>query len=488
MKNKLLSALLLIFSVLFLYYPASYGITDIKPIISFVIVISMLAIIVKKFNLKLNNIEKYYIFIILLLAILTRIGIVFLLNNKVIQISDFEMALDVAKTGWFQTEYYQVFTHWIIYPKILSHMFKIFGTSQLIALLTNGVVLVLTSLLIYKNAITIFKNKTLGFISSLLYILWPANILYTLIITPEHFCTFTLMLVLLLFLNLQEKGYENNRKLYLVVISLLIGVLLSISSFFKNFAPVFIIAFIIYYFMDFLKNYEYKKDLKKAFSFNKTHFKILSVFIIMITFLSSNNIIFNKIEKDIVKAKVVRNVAPCYLNVGLRDSGVYSPENYQMYFDTLKKYNYDYKKANREILKNLKYYLKEEVNKEELKKLLDSKSKIIFGNDESKLNFLSLSIQNDNILAESINTDIKEINNKYFTIIVFLAIIGLIASNKEKNLKLFLSYLIFFGGLLLILIIEGQNRYMYAIQPLLCIGAVSGINIISKLLKNHINA
>ena len=53
--------------------------------------------------------------------------------------------------------------------------------------------------------------------------------------------------------------------------------------------------------------------------------------------------------------------------------------------------------------------------------------------------------------------------------------LGLISMNKNKDLKKFLLYLVLFGSLLLLLLVEAQNRYMYAVQPIICILATGGL-------------
>ncbi len=484
--------LLLIFSVLFLYYPVSYGL-NIKVTICFVVLVAILFYLLKKMDIKINLSSKYHLFIIVLFAILTRVGIVTLFNDKVTQVSDFGMALDAAKTGWFQTDYYQVFTHWIMYPKILSQIFKLFGTSQFVALLFNSGILILASILLYKVAGLILKNEKKAFYVSLIYIFWPSNILYTLITTPEHICSFLLLLILYLFLKINQNRFYSKKPVILIISSILVGILLSICSFFKNFSFVCIVAFIIYLIMDFLFQYSKTKNIKINEVLSKFNFKNKALFVvfIIISFFVTNSFIYNKIEKDFVRNPVVRNVAPCYLNVGLRNNGIYDSENaqmYSMYFDTFKNHDYDYRSANKEIMSNLKHYLLYERSKADTVKMLDYDAEILNSNDASKINYVVESLQNskDYYIVDFIKDYVIKVNNIFYLIIIFLSAIGLIKMYKEKNLKLFLSYLIVYGSLLLILIIETQNRYMYAIQSLMCINAVAGFSILKKLFVKYI--
>lgn len=476
MKRNIVKILFMLFSILFLFYPTSYGF-NFKYSMIFLIILGLLYFLYHKFNINIKIPEKYFLFLIVLLSIITRIGIVILLNNNITQISNFEEALNAAKTNWFSGPYYQVFTHWILYPKMLSQVFKIFGASQLVALLTNAGILIITTILVYKNASLILNNKRKGFYAALIYIFWPSNILYTTIVTPEHFCSLLLMTVLFLFLILVKKDFYCKKIYKTIILSIIIGIILGLSTFFKNFAYVFLIGIFIFLIISSLNSNKISK--------RELLLKLISFLLMVASFFVTTDLIFDKIENDYLKAKVVRNVTPCYLNVGFRDQGVYSKENYDMYFEAFERNNYDYKKTNSEILEKLKYHLTQEVSNEDIKELLDSKAKIIYGNDESKITFTTASIT-DQSLAEFINNNILDLNNFYFAILVLLSILGLIKLNKERDLKLFLNYLLFFGTLCTILLVEGQNRYMYALQPLLCIAAVSGLESLIAIFKKNI--
>lgn len=460
-KSQMLTILLYIFTFLFLIFPTSYGIVDLKIVIIFFPLLLFTIYLLRK--IKIN--EKYYPWIIIILAILTRVGVVLLLNSQIIQVSDFAKALEASYTLKFEGDYYQVFTHWILYPTILNFIYKIFGESQLVALLVNAIILVFVSLFVYKVASLIFNKKSSGFLAAIIYTLWPVNILYTIIFTQEHLCTLLLLIVLYLFLKNESKDEFNSKKCISLII---IGILLGISTFLKNFAPVFLIAFIIYYI---LKVFNVKK-IK-----NYTIFKILSIFIIFISYSLSKNVIFNCID-NLVGTDVARNIIACYLNVGLRDDGTYSSENYGTYFSTLKENNYDYEKTNSIILKDI---IKDSSSNLSIN-FFSNKASILFGGDYARLQWISNTLNVD--MGNKLIVIIDKLNNCYFTFLVVLMILGLIYMNRNKDLKVFLLYLIFFGSFLLLLLVEAQNRYMYAIQFIMCILSVLGINYLVEFIDN----
>ena len=51
---------------------------------------------------------------------------------------------------------------------------------------------------------------------------------------------------------------------------------------------------------------------------------------------------------------------------------------------------------------------------------------------------------------------------------------------KQKNLGLILLEIIIHGCALMLIIVEAQNRYMYSIQPFMCILASNGIITLKK--------
>ena len=473
MKLKILKVLLLIFSVLFIIYPISFSFIN---VLYFLFAIVVLAIIVAcckyipnfKFNIKGID-KKYFWIIILLLAVLTRVGVVLFFEKNVQQVSDFAISLKASKVLDFSGDYHRVFTHWILYPYLVSFVYKIFGNSQMVALLVNSVVLITNSVLIYCVATKLSSKKT-GLIAGLIYIFWPANILYTLIFTQEHFAQMLFLIVTLIFVCLeQNEKIKFSKKIFFCFI---IGILLGLSIFFKNFAPVFLIAFVIYYILKILKIQFSKKIIIDSFVM------IMSIFI---SFFAMKEIIFLKID-NMAGHKVLRNPTICYLNVGLKNDGRYNKETYGEYFNEMIENNYDYEKTNKTILNNL---IKEIKKNKNMVNLLNQKAKMIFGGDYERLEFVETSIRDTSLQQQNIYGKIENLNNLYYVFIMLLLFIGLFSLNSKKNLLNLFNYLIIFGSGLLILLVEAQNRYMYSLYGFLCILSAIGINCIKEFVDSN---
>ena len=162
MKDKIFKILITIFALLFLIYPTSYGITDMKISFIFLFLLIPLLFLIKKMKFKIPIKDKYYPLIIFFLTLLSRLIVVLIFNPYISQVSNFKDALEGAMTLDFSSNFYRIFNHWTLYPAMLHVIFKIFGTSQLVALLTNVVLLSINSVLIYKIG-SLLLNKKSGF-------------------------------------------------------------------------------------------------------------------------------------------------------------------------------------------------------------------------------------------------------------------------------------------------------------------------------------
>ena len=218
-------------------------------------------------------------------------------------------------------------------------MFDIFGHTQLVALLMNSFILVLNSILAYWLGNEIYDNKKYGFWASLIYIFWPANIFYSIIFTQEHLCAFCFLTVSLLFIKIIKK---RNVNLYRYGIVLLIGFLLGLSTFLKNFAPIFLIAFLIFYFMIVLKEKIMKTSII-TFIFD---------FLIIILMFNLTNVVLFKFCDNLVGEPVSRNSAPYYIFIGLNKEGkgIFDEKLYNYYFNLLDTNDNDFEKTNKEVM------------------------------------------------------------------------------------------------------------------------------------------
>lgn len=464
MKKNLLNILLFIFTILFLIFPLS--IIFLNNLITTLITIVFLIGLYYYKPIKFMKIKPKYIpFIIFGLTFITRLFCVIILNDHIMQVSDFGTALANAGTINFDGRYYQVFSHWILYPTIVHYIFLIFGNSQLVALIFNCIIVSFISLFIYLLSTKIFDNKNIGIVGSLIYIFWPSNLLYVTIFTPDHVVALLLIITIYLISHF-NKTYENNKILKNILMVILIGIITGISVFFKNFAPILLIAIVIMCFIELLQHRKIKLFLKK----------IILMLLLIISYSLTKQGTFLYIEY-LVGDTVGRNIIPCYLNIGLNSvsRGYYNDEIYQMYFDELEKNNLDFNKTNTNIMKFLYKDIKE--NYYQIPSILYHKTVTSFKSDGSKLGWVveSIKAKNDNIYSKLIKKMVVPISHTYYIIIITLMMICLLANYKIKNNNTYLLLIFIFGVALLFLLTEAQGRYKYGIEPIMCVLASGGL-------------
>lgn len=469
------------FILLFLIYPFSYSISDGTNFVCGIILITLLIFIINKIykicNSKdiiiLKKIQKFYPIIILLLALLTRIASALVLNDNIKQVSDFYTALKTSETLVFSKPYHYLFPHWVLLPKIANVLFSVFGSSQLVILVFNAVVCTIVSVLIYFVTNKILNNKNISFLASILYIIWPANILYVGVYTTEHI----VQMLLLIGTFFIYKGNNETRKLKKIIYFFVVGVSLSLTTFFKNFGIIFVIALLIYFILKII--FESKRNLKKYIIVY-----LISFITVIVGYFITNQIMYAYID-SIVGGKVSRNNIAYFLTVGLssKNDGTYNEEISKDYKEAIENNNYDYDTVNKEMMNKLKEDVK---NNNELFTLLKNKAKIVAQNDEARIEFICrmAKANESEKLAKFVEDYILEINNFYYIIIFTLMGLGLLRFIKDKNLEILYIYISIYGSYLLLLIIETQNRYTYSINPFICILAGIGFEYLIKQKRN----
>lgn len=469
------------FILLFLIYPFSYSISNGTYFICGILLMTFLIFIAnkitKKYKYSIKKIQRFYPIIIVILALLTRVISALILNDNIQQVSDFNRALKISDTLDFSATYYRLFPHWIILPKIMNIIFNIFGSSQIVALIFNAVVCTTVSILIYFVTNEITDNKNVSFLASIIYIIWPANILYIGVYTTEHIVQM-LLLIGILFIY---RGNKEDVKLKKVIYFFVAGVSFGLTTFFKNFGIVFIIALLIYFILKII--FGNKESVKQHIIVY-----LISFILVIIGYFITTQIMYMYID-SLVGAKVSRNNMAYFLTVGLssKNDGTFSETISEDYKNSIENNNYNYEFVNKDMLNKLKEDVK---NNNKLFQLINSKAKIIVKNDEERVKFVSrMAKQNGSVKCEKfIENNIIKINNFYYITIFTLVGVGLLRFIKDKNLEVLYMYICVYGCYLLLLLIEAQNRYPYGINPFVCILATMGFEYLmksSEIVKNN---
>ncbi|NLD48261.1 MAG: hypothetical protein GX660_13890 [Clostridiaceae bacterium] len=284
-----------------------------------IIISTALYFTLKKLAMKSEFINsKLAICVILFTTIATRI--LWIYNISVIPKDDFNtyhiFASSMSKGVITGHNYIALFPHYIGYPSLLALFYKVFGNSELIAPILNVILSCGITLLLYKIGSRI-KGTPCGFISAILWALWPSQIFYTSLICTEYLYTFLVLFCMNFFIAFIGK---KRSLLMSVILFLIFGTICAITNAIRPLALIVLIASIIYYIFFFHEELTVRsnRNLAKA---------ILSVFMILGYTLTSYFIsasIEQLIGREIPKKPVGYNL---YVGLNYFSSGSWNLED-----------------------------------------------------------------------------------------------------------------------------------------------------------------
>ena len=212
---------------------------EVFDIIGLIISLLILALCFKfRHKIKIPN---FVFYIILIIPILLRIGLLFLNYTNII--SDYEFffssAKNLANNQSIDTGYISLFPYLYPYVYLLGNFMKIIGDQYTTVILFNFIIDLLGGLCLYQ--FIALKNKQLAKIALLVWLWNPFNILWITKCCPVTIVNSLLMVTLLLFQLLKQS--TNVKKA--VILSVLLGISMSIANSFRPIMIIFIIALTI---------------------------------------------------------------------------------------------------------------------------------------------------------------------------------------------------------------------------------------------------
>lgn len=417
-------------------------------------------------------------------AFLFRMVLLYIFREDLVPFSDFNAAWEIARGNWEggNINYYSLFPAYLNFSVLERLIIKIVGEKYICVLYIDAIFSALTSALLYLMSIQIFdKKRFIAICTSVLYAVYPTNILYLTVGTSE-FITIFFNTLGLFFLVLIVKSNEKKKQL---LFALLGGVMLGIGGSFKTYSIVMIIAF-------FLINFSGIFTAEHRELFKKIAASITILVLILVGYVGSSSMILNITSNYFGMELSTKTAIPQYLLVGLNTesegqihvgtlSRLYNKEylNNGMDFEAAKTFAFD-------LLKN-----DWSNNFNEIAPNLAKKMIWAWQDDYIPVGYFlgRVGINLDSRTELVIYNFMNEYGGLFFEIayllIMILALIGGIYFAKKRELVFLYEFLALsvFGYFCMIFIAEAQSRYKCLVMPYIIVMSGFGLNVIIDYIK-----
>ena len=456
--------LILVFKSIVFY---SFSTRNIYNIVLIIFLILLILFLYKKNHIKLERIKFKYIFLILIfLGIGLRL--LLLLNTYNYPQSDYqtfyENAIAVSTNiDDINSRYISIFPHIGGYIVFLGNIFKLFGSSYNVYIITNIIFDLIGGIFLYKTLENLSSKKA-GLIGLTIWMICPINIIWCAFCSPVIIFN-SLLNVAFFITSLIIKCDSNNKKKFLTL-NLILGFSLGIANIFRPIMIIYIIAIFIYYL--YILIFNNKNVLIYLFAFT----------LIFIPYFVVNNInnlsTTNLINEEITSNSVGWNL---YIGSNISSRGMWYKEASILFRE--KSYNYSLSATD---IQN--YFMKlglqrYEDNGLDNLKLLDSKFNAFherIGSYAYNSYFDILNIKNSNI----INLMVMLVTNSFYYLLVIISIFSFKTLYNDKNSKYLICILFFMGVIISHLVMEASPRYML---PLLNVYILISALWLNKYIK-----
>ncbi|NNJ32825.1 hypothetical protein [Lacrimispora defluvii] len=463
------------FQFLVTSYGASSGFIKVSflPLLFFSILIGI-AYLVRKREYRTAKWMRMPSFLFLF-ALFLRLGIIYLIGRGTTQISDFMTAFQSAQKAIpIHMDHYAIFSSWGMYVFYLKVLFKLFGASELTGVIANAFLEAGSVTLIYFLVMLTLRDKYAHIVavtSAILYAVWPSQLVYLVLLSPEFVHIFLLLLGLVL-LALTKKKINHVSSVLGVSGYALSAFCISLSGFFKSTDKIMIIALIISMFFVYLDSQSLTRE-KCVKKITIIPFRLVGITVFLTSYLIANALGFMFLDYFVGRT-VNRDPSPHYINIGLSSDsrGVWNPEVSGEYGKAVVESGFDYDKAGKIIMDSLKKDIdqnKHITTQFFIKKLTDAWQGMDY------LYFSQETIKPEKRIYIQRSESAIFIQS-YYLMTGILVFLGCRFILKEKiNQIFFLSALFIVGFMLLMLFLENQPRYKVVSYPYICILAGSGI-------------
>ncbi len=419
-------------------------------------------------RIKISN--KKFLLILVIVTILPRILWILLVNSK--PDSDFILFNDYAvhaSKGVFNVynPTYTVFPFKFGFPLVLSVIYKIFGSYLIDAKLFNVLISVVTSLQIYHIAGKTFNDR-IGRITSLLYSIWPAQIMLTSVLASEHIFLLFLLLSVQLFIKTIEAIDARESTVY----SIGTGISLAVTQFIRPVALILVPIFIMVLFL-FKPSTEYR--LKSILFKCRTTLAIGVLFII--SFLALTLPLSNLIGVPIYKSSSGFNLL---IGTNFVSNGTYNKEDTKI----ITEFIYNYAKIHKEAtIRAINRILSHPLS---FTMLMERKYITQWGSEDYGVYWSLRKTEYTNAAGQYlINSPrlLNAVSQIFYVFILLMSIIGCLFCIENRSYKIVIFLLLFQGLFIAHTFLEVQSRYHFPAMPAFILLAGAGLSFCAEISR-----
>jgi hypothetical protein len=401
--------------------------------------------------------------------------------------ADFANALVIAEKfskGFFADLRSARFPYWGFYKLTLSPFIKIFDCPLAFTKTLNLILSGLTTIGIYFLGKTASASKRFALTSSMVYVFFPADILYKNLPTGEHIFIMLLPFTLILFSSLLKKINDNWINLLLLFF---FGALLGLMDLYRPVALILLIASLLSIVLFNMFSIHYNKFFLGDIRFWQN---FLIILLITLGFFSAKAIGFNAIRQK-TGYEPNRSGLGWTLRIGLdlEEGGTWNRKIYDQMINLYVENDENYEKVNQILLAETKAILQED--RSEIFGFLVHKFNFTWKSNYDFFHWATIArtaAGQSTLTSQQLGTYLLPLSEIYWIFILSFSCLGSIyCAKNHQSLILFVIALFIVGIGFLFLIIETQQRYLSVLHSFLPILTTYGLLNFNNLIKKIIN-
>lgn len=398
------------------------------------------------------------------ITFVSRMVYCWMMEPHLAQVSDFRILLNEAISGEFTDRlgYYRLYVHKLFYPYLL-HALGL--RTQWHILLFQCFCVSWIPVILYCTGEKI-GDRRIGLLAGIIYVLYPTQLLYLAITTEEHMAALIISALVYWIICLAKRLQKTQRLTWSLFLRFLLefflfGILCGVCSCFKDWAIVMIVAILI-------------SIVYLLFKLNNQQRLVLLIgFLLIVMGRSAAREAAIEFAERLLGVKATNGVVSWQFFETMDPAGpiTWNEEKTKEYAELLNKYDYDFELVNKEAMSIISKRIKEGIQL--MPSFLLRKGRSAYADEGAIPWIISRSVKEEQQSEFSgWLSRMGDISSIYFIGIVLCV---LLAGATTKNKYLVFCLIVILGGVSAGLLIEGQGRYKYSIEPLWCFVAANGL-------------